>query len=52
MLRHNYRLQLDAITIQSLNKTAFFLKEQKKIGQLPDLTKVIDLRFLPANGKN
>ena len=52
MLRHSYRLQLDANTIQSLNKTALFLKEQKKIGQLPDLTKVIDPRFLPANGKN
>jgi len=51
MQRHSYRMQLDAVTRQSLNKTALFLKEQKKIGQLPDLTKVTDFRFLQENGK-
>jgi hypothetical protein len=33
MPRQSYRLLLDAVTIQSLNNTALFLKEQKKIGQ-------------------
>lgn len=37
MARHSYRLQLDAATINSLNSTAAFLKEQKKLQQLPDL---------------
>lgn len=46
MARHSYRLQLDTATINSLNSTAAFLKEQKKLQQLPDLNAVSFSRYL------
>lgn len=46
MQRHSYRLQLDPHTLASLEQTAAFLKEQKKISQTPAFTKVMDTRFV------
>lgn len=51
MKRHSYRLQLDAVTLESLNKTALFLKEQKKINKLPELTSITSRQFLPQHPK-
>lgn len=47
MKRHSYRLQLDSATMESLNKTALFLKEQKKLSKLPDLSSITTRQFLP-----
>lgn len=46
MQRHSYRLQLDSVTIQSLQHTASFLKEQKKIGKQPDLSVAVTTKLL------
>lgn len=46
MQRHSYRLQLDQLTISSLEQTAAFLHEQKKIKQAPKFAEVTDKRFI------
>lgn len=46
MQRHSYQLQLDAATLESLNKTALFLKEQNKISKLPDFSRSMTRQFL------
>ena len=46
MERHDYRLVLDDAIIDSLQKTASFLKAQGTIAELPDLDKAADGRFL------
>ena len=46
MQRHSYRLQLDQLTISSLEQTAAFLLHQKKISKLPDLSVVITTKLL------
>jgi ABC-type nitrate/sulfonate/bicarbonate transport system substrate-binding protein len=46
MQRHSYQLQLDAATLESLNKTALFLKEQNKISKLPDFSRSMTRHFL------
>ena len=51
MKRHSYRLQLDKTVLASLEKTAAFLKEQKKIKGLPRFAEVTDYRFI-SNLKN
>lgn len=51
MKRHSYRLQLDKTVLASLEQTAAFLKEQKKIRELPRFAEVTDYRFI-SNLKN
>lgn len=46
MQRHSYRLQLDQLTISSLEQTAAFLLQQKKIKQVPKFAEVADKRFI------
>lgn len=46
MQRHRYKLQLDKATMASLEKTAVFLKEQKKLTRLPDMNMVTTSRFI------
>lgn len=46
MQRHSYILQLDVITVASLQQTAAFLKGQKKLNQLLDLPAVITTQYL------
>lgn len=46
MQRHSYRLQLDAVTVASLGKTAEFLLKQSKIKQLPDLSVAVTTQYL------
>jgi aliphatic sulfonates family ABC transporter substrate-binding protein len=51
MQRHSYRLQLDAATLESLNKTALFLKEQNKISKTPDFSRSTTQQFLTSPSK-
>lgn len=46
MQRHSYKLQLDKTTRTSLEATALFLKDQKKISHLPTIERVIDPHYL------
>ena len=48
MQRHSYRLQLDQLTISSLEQTAAFLHEQKKIKQVPKFAEVTDKRCITS----
>lgn len=46
MQRHSYRLQLDAATIRSLQKTEVFLKEHKKIPQNANVTGIFYAQYI------
>lgn len=46
MQRHSYKLQLDKTTRTSLEATALFLKDHKKISHLPTIERVIERRYL------
>ena len=47
MGRHTFSLSLQAPIIDSLEKTALFLLEQKVIDRIPDLSAAVDACFLP-----
>jgi len=46
MAKHSYRLRLDEAIMESLNKTAEFLKDQKIISVIPDFPSVITNRYV------
>lgn len=46
MERHEYRLRLDETILSSLQQTARFLSDQKKIASIPDLHKTVTKRFV------
>ena len=46
MTKHSYRLRLDEAIMESLNKTAEFLKDQKIISAIPDFPSVITTRYI------
>ena len=46
MTKHSYRLRLDEAIMESLNKTAEFLKDQKIISAIPDFPSVITTRYV------
>ena len=46
MKRHDHRLRLDGEILDSLRKTALFLKDRGIIDHLPDFGRAVDGRLL------